>query len=112
MHEAGIAQEIIKVALQNADGAKSIVRIGITVGNRSGVSVSSLEFALHALREGTLAAGCEFEFNEPKAAGHCAGCGKESFPDDYFASCPECGTPILEFSGGDRLSLDYVDIEE
>jgi hydrogenase nickel incorporation protein HypA/HybF len=112
MHEAGIAQEIIKLALQNAGGAKSITRVGLTVGNRSGVSVSSLEFALHALREGTLASNCEFEFTEAKASGLCAGCGKESFPDDYFASCPECGLAILEFSGGDRLSLDYVDIEE
>jgi hydrogenase nickel incorporation protein HypA/HybF len=111
MHEVGVAQEILNLAFQNSKGAK-ITRLGITLGNRSGVDRSTLEFALSALGEGTDADGCAIEFTEIKTVGICAECGKESRTDAFFARCPNCGSPILEYLGGRELSLDYVDVEE
>jgi hydrogenase nickel insertion protein HypA len=111
MHEVGVAQEILNLAFQNSKGAK-ITRLGITLGNRSGVDRSALEFALSALGEGTNADGCAIEWTEVKTVGICSGCGKESRTDAFFARCSHCGFPILEYSGGKELSLDYVDIEE
>ncbi|MDR2400480.1 MAG: hydrogenase maturation nickel metallochaperone HypA [Deferribacteraceae bacterium] len=111
MHEVGIAQEILTLAFKSADKAKSITRLGLTVGNRSGIDRSSLEFALSALREGTIAADCAFDIVEVKTRGFCTDCGKESCTDPFFAVCPHCGSAILEYSGGEELTLNYVDFE-
>jgi hydrogenase nickel incorporation protein HypA/HybF len=111
MHEVGVAQEILAIAFKNA-GAKKITRLGISVGSRSGVDRSSLEFAINALREGTAASDCVIDIVEEKTVGFCVDCGNESYTDAFFAVCPSCGSPILEYSGGGELTLNYVDIEE
>ncbi|MDR2104680.1 MAG: hydrogenase maturation nickel metallochaperone HypA [Deferribacteraceae bacterium] len=111
MHEVGVAQEILTKAFKSAADAKKITRIGLTLGNRSGVDRSSLEFAINALKESTIASECVVEIIEEKTIGYCSDCGSESYVDAFFAVCPRCNSPILEYSGGGGLTLNYLDVE-
>ena len=48
MHEMSIALEVCRIAEEQADAAQ-VVRVGVEVGDDSGVEVSSLEFCLEHL---------------------------------------------------------------
>ena len=66
MHETGIAQSILDIALKTAveNGAKKINNVGVRIGKMSAVDEASLRFAFDALKEGTIAENSEFEYIE------------------------------------------------
>lgn len=114
MHEVGLAQEILKIAVDAAgqNGAVSVKKIGIRVGALSGVETSSLLFALNALKEDTAAKHAEIEIETVKALGVCGDCGAASTPDTFFSLCSHCGSSAVEIKEGAEFSVSYVDIDE
>lgn len=113
MHEIGVASSILEIVIKSAEDneALAVTKVGLKVGALAGVDESSLEFALNALKEGTIAADAEFVLELIPAVGICGECGKESSPDTFFSICDHCNSPTLEIVSGKEFNISYIDIE-
>ena len=112
MHELSVAESMVTVALENAaaNHAKRIVRIGLVVGNMSGVSLDALRFAFDAVKADTIADGAELVIEETAAEAHCGACGTSFQAGQYDFRCPSCGAPVVP-TGGDELYVKELEIE-
>lgn len=94
MHEVGLMNDALNVALSGAEkaGAEKIVGIKMRLGQLSGVVPSALEFAFSALSVGTIAEGATLLIEDVKAEYLCCGCGNALGPRYPAHKCDNCGT--------------------
>ncbi len=114
MHEIGIANSIIEAGQTEAarHAESRLIRIGIRVGNLSGVDSDALRFAFTALTQGTELDQVEFEIQNCPRRNLCLDCGLEFESGLYSAPCPSCASQSVMLAGGDELELAYVEVEE
>lgn len=108
MHELGIAQSALELALGHAQkaGASRILRIVIRVGALSGVDPEALRFGFTAVLPGTAAEGAALEIDPVAAVAYCSNCQQEFHPDtDHFFECPKCGRLCSTIKQGRELDL-------
>jgi hydrogenase nickel incorporation protein HypA/HybF len=110
MHEVGIVQTLIEQAARAADG-RPLRHIHVRLGRLSDVSRDALDFYFAQLRPGTPAAGSDLVVRDEPGAARCAACGGEFVLPAELAGCPVCGSPRVTVVGGDRLSLEAVDVD-
>ena len=113
MHEMGIATSVLDAARKEAElhpGAK-VLKVGLRIGEWSGVDPESLRFCFEAL-----VTGCEdapaLEIDFRLRQNRCPGCGTVFALRDYEIDCPNCGAAGTEPVSGDELELAYVELEE
>jgi hydrogenase nickel incorporation protein HypA/HybF len=113
MHELGVAESILNTAIKVAEdnNAKTITKIQVKVGTLSGVEPYALQFALNAIKDGTIAQNADMEMNIIKAVGRCNACGKDSEPDTFYSICEYCNDPMLEIVAGEEFEIEFVDVE-
>lgn len=117
MHEAGIALNLIEAVeerLEAVPGAR-VAAIRVRVGELSGVSSDSLEFAFECLSAGTPLQGASLVFEVVPLTMVCEACGHTSPVEDLVFRCPACGSEKTELTGGRELevrTLDLVDAAE
>jgi len=111
MHEFPITQELVRIALEEANG-KRIKRLKIKVGEWSGAYPRYIEYYFPDVAAGTLAEGAELEFVEEKLAARCAKCGAEFKPESLVFECRNCGSKRLEITAGKRIELIELEVEE
>ena len=113
MHEMGIAISIIEAAQQETErhpGAK-LLKVGVRIGEWSGVDADSLRFCFEALMVGCENAPVlEIDFRPRKNC--CPTCGTIFALKDYQTDCPNCGASVTEPISGTELELAYVELEE
>ena len=112
MHEATVAEGIIKIALDVAEknNAKKISVIGLKLGEMSGVEVEALNLSFEVLTRGTIAENAALKINHVPIRAACNKCGKIFTVDRYNFFCPECDG-ILILQSGRELLVEYVDCE-
>jgi len=68
MHEVSLCESIIKIIERQAerDHFERVVRVTLTVGDRSGASIEALEFCFPMVAKGTLADGAILAFTPTK----------------------------------------------
>ena len=112
MHEIGIAQNVLDMAIQSAQasGARQIHEVRIRVGTMTGVVAESLQFAFEALREGTIAAAAGLKIEPVSAACWCAQCQAEFPAEDWRYECPQCHRLSSELRRGTELEMASVEI--
>jgi len=108
MHELGIAQEIIEIVCDRAEGA-AVKRIVVHVGKLSAVLPDALRFCFPLCAEGTLAAGAELEIVEPLGLARCRWCQSHVELDRPWGQCG-CGSTDLEWLSGDELRIHSMEI--
>ena len=79
--------------------------IRLRIGVLSGVVPDALRFAFETLAPGTAAAGAVLEIEEVPARFWCAACRREFVSANFFADCPDCGSPSAELRAGRELEL-------
>jgi hydrogenase nickel incorporation protein HypA/HybF len=113
MHEMGIATSVLDAARKEAlrhPGAK-LSKVGIRVGEWSGVDPESLRFCFEALAaSGEDSPVVEIDFRPRQ--NRCAACGRVFALKDYQIDCPDCGASSTEPVSGHELELAYVELEE
>ena len=112
MHEMGIATSVLDAARKEAErhsGAK-VLRVGLRIGEWSGVDPESLRFCFEALTRGDEAPLLEIDFRLRQ--NRCTGCGTVFALKDYQIDCPNCGAAMTEPVSGNELELAYVELEE
>ncbi len=113
MHETGIALEVLKIAAEEAqkNDALKVLAISVKVGRWSGVEPQTLEFALGAVSEGTIAEGCKVVIEVIEPTFDCHDCGEPYEAETRFDSCPRCGGPGGALVSGDELHISELEIE-
>ena len=108
MHELGIAESALELALTQAHsaGASRVLRIVIRVGALSGVDAEALRFAFTVILPGTAAEGATLQIDPVAAIAYCPACQKDFSPDtDHFFECPTCGQLCATIKQGRELDL-------
>ena len=113
MHEQGIVQSLLSVALENAEkaGARRIVGINLVVGDYTGVAEDAVNFYFSFLSRDTIAAGAKINYTHVPGQLRCRDCDV-LFPlqkRDYH--CPTCDGKRVEIVGGRELYIETMDIE-
>ena len=111
MHELSIADALLRIALQHADGRR-IESVEVKVGHLRQVVPDALTFAWTLVADGTDAEGAELIVEEVPAAGICRGCGTQSEWDAFPLACRACGSVDVELVRGEELLVDALTMEE
>ncbi len=114
MHELAIAQAILDRAraASERNGGGRVTKIGLRIGEISGVEADALSFGIEALAKGTPLDGVTLEIDQPRRRLRCAGCATEFAPDGFAVACPACGTPSGELIAGSELDVTYIELED
>lgn len=113
MHELPITENLLKLALQYANGAnaKRITNLYLVIGDLSSVVDDSVEFYWAIVSKGTIAEDSKLHFERVPAKMHCNRCDIDFTPPDNEYRCPECGEMNVKITGGDEFRLDAIDVE-
>jgi len=108
MHELGIAQQIVEIAVEGSGGAR-IRRIVLEVGQLAAVLPEALRFCFEAASEGTEAEGAALEIVEVPGRARCRACGAELALARPFGRCG-CGGTDLDWSSGEELRVRELEV--
>ncbi len=112
MHELGVANEILDIALSEAarHAAKKVTSIRLRVGVLRAIEPENLSFLFEHLSRGTPAEGARLDIVEEAVRVECGACGvseARSFPFE----CPRCKGSGISVTGGDSLSILSLDVD-
>lgn len=112
MHEATLAENIIKISLDIAEKnhAKKISAVGLKLGDMAGVEVEALTLSFEVLTRGTPAENAKLLIEKIPIRAKCNKCGKIFTLENFNFFCPECDG-ILILQSGRELLVDFVDCE-
>jgi hydrogenase nickel incorporation protein HypA/HybF len=113
MHELSIAQSIVDSAREHAalNGGRRVLRIGVRVGEVSGVAVEALEFCFGMTVKGTDLDGALLDLEAVPVRYRCGSCGHEFRPVEFLADCPACGSTGSSMVAGDELGMSFLELE-
>ena len=113
MHELSIANSIIDaVRLEGArrPGAR-FLKVGVRVGELSGVEPDALSFSFEALVRGSDLEPLALDIETCPRRQRCQECGRIFLVRDFDISCPDCGQDRTRCIGGDELEMTYLELE-
>jgi hydrogenase nickel incorporation protein HypA/HybF len=108
MHELGIAQQVVELAAERADGQR-IVRIVLEVGNLAAVLPDALQFCFTAITGGTQAEGARLEIVQIPGVAKCRKCGERVELERPYGRCT-CGCDDLEWLSGEELRIKEMEV--
>lgn len=114
MHELAIAQEILDraQAVSERSGGGRVLKIGLRIGEISGVEPDALAFGIEALSKDTPMAGLALEIERPSRRQRCTACATEFVPEGFAVTCPACGNPASECIAGNELDVTFIELED
>lgn len=112
MHELGIAENILKVAIAEAEkhSANRIRTIRLKIGAATHIQPSSIELYLSQIAKDTIAEGSAIDAEIVPLTAKCGDCGEVFSVGDQL-SCPKCSSPLLEEVAGRELFVESLDID-
>ena len=114
MHELSIASTILdraKAASEGNGGAR-VTKIGLRIGEISGVEPDALTFGIEALSKDTPLQGVVLEVEFCKRRQRCTACATEFEPEGFQAICPTCHGDQSECIAGKELDVMYFELED
>jgi hydrogenase nickel incorporation protein HypA/HybF len=113
MHEMGIAQNILDIALDAAskEGAQKITRINLVAGELRGIVPLQLTFCFSMVAKDTIASGAYLSIDTLPVTGHCENCSSDFAVEEYQYVCPKCGSTRIQVTGGSELRIKDIEIE-
>jgi hydrogenase nickel incorporation protein HypA/HybF len=113
MHEVGIAQSLLDIAIDNCEkqGYKGIESIKVKIGKAAGIMPDSLLFSFEAMKVGTIAEKALLIIDEIPISGYCNTCCSNFTVDDvYVIACPKCGHLSFRIDTGRELNVDEMEV--
>jgi len=110
MHEASLAESIIKTAAQHANGAK-IKTVSLVVGDSAGVMCDSLCMYFDIFAENTPCKGASIEIETVLPKLQCKACGSLFIRKPFLFEC-ECGGEGRPTDIGREFYIKSITIEE
>jgi len=112
MHEVGLMQEALQIAIARAEqnGGARVHGLTMRIGPLAGVEIDALRFAFEVVTQGTAADGADLHIEEVPVACWCAGCEREFQPIDFVFRCPICDQVSADVRQGRELDLISMEI--
>lgn len=110
MHELSIAQSVIELAEQAANGGR-IKQITLEIGELAGVSSEALFFCFDLATMDTLAEGAMLEICKRAGIARCEEC-HSTFPAPSRLAFCECGSFRICFVQGEELNVKSIECGE
>jgi hydrogenase nickel incorporation protein HypA/HybF len=114
MHEMGLTQSIIDIAVEHANqaDAKKITQINVKAGDFMSIVEDSIQFAFTYLTGDTIAAGSKLVVERIPIIIHCDDCGFEGeAPKEEIHVCPKCGEFLVQLVSGREFYVDSIEVE-
>jgi hydrogenase nickel incorporation protein HypA/HybF len=113
MHELGVTENIINIALAKAGEAQAIkvIQIDLVVGELSGFVPDCIQFYFDSLSKDTIAEGAVLRFESVPAQLRCRKCSTIFQPENTVWSCPKCQCQSVEISQGRELYIRSMEVE-
>ncbi|HEY3384427.1 MAG TPA: hydrogenase maturation nickel metallochaperone HypA [Vicinamibacterales bacterium] len=113
MHELSIAQSIVDSVREHAAGhvGRRVLRVGVRVGEISGVNADALEFCFGMTVKDTDLDGVGLDLERVAVRYRCLDCAHEFPPVDFRAVCPSCRSEMASMIAGEELALSYLELE-
>ncbi len=114
MHELAITQNVLELALSEAEKvkAKKISKISLVIGEMTGVVDESVKFYFEFISKDTIASGATLVFNRVPIEARCRNCHHKFVVWDLNWVCPNCGGANLEVVAGNELYLESIEVEK
>lgn len=112
MHELSIAQSLVDTVRQEAAAhpGSRVTRVGVRVGDLSGVQPDALEFSFEVIVRDTEFAGAALAVERVPLTQRCDACNREFPVVDFTLLCPDCGATTRTVAG-DELQMTYIELE-
>jgi len=110
MHEMGIAEGILAVVLDVAQGHEAR-RVALRIGALQAVAPDSLQFWFEMLAQGSEAESAQLDIKETSAVLHCQQCRLDSLVQNALFACPKCGSTDVNVISGDEILVDAVELD-
>ncbi len=113
MHELGVTENIVNIALAKAGEAQAskVIKIKLVVGELSGFVPDCIQFYFDSLSKDTIAQGALLNFESVPTELHCRDCSADFQPQDTLWSCPKCGGRSVEILKGRELYIESMEVE-
>jgi hydrogenase nickel incorporation protein HypA/HybF len=114
MHELSIAQAILDraLAVSERNGNARVTKVGLRIGEISGVETDALRFGFEALCKGTAMAATILEVESCGRRQRCCACAAEFHPESFVTACPSCASDDSVCIAGQELDVMYIEIED
>ena len=113
MHELGIAQEILKIALDYAakNNAARITQFSVAMSAAADESEESLRFHFDHLTRGTIAEGARIDITRVPIPAKCLECGQDFAWMTETTACPHCSSARIRALPQDEFKLTSIEVE-
>ena len=113
MHELGVTESIINIALTKAAEvqADKILKISVVIGELSGFVPDCIEFYFETLSKDTIAEGSKLDFDIIPAKFRCRNCSTIVSPEGMIWTCPNCQSQSMEVIGGQEFYIKDLEVE-
>ena len=108
MHELAIAENIVDLVCDRADG-RPVRRVTVRIGKLTAVVPQAMLFCFDLATEGTVAEGARLEIEERAGAARCRSCGARVELPDPILLCP-CGSADLDVTAGRELQVVSMEV--
>jgi hydrogenase nickel incorporation protein HypA/HybF len=112
MHEIGIMEQTLQIAIDNAlkQNGNKINKITMRIGKLSGVVPEALEFAFDVVIKGTIAENSTLKIDTIPIICYCNNCQEKFAPEEWFFECPNCHQFSQNILQGKEIELASVEI--
>lgn len=115
MHEMGIAQQMLSIALGAIPGdlpEPRVERMNLRVGRLSAVVADSLRFCFEIISKETCLEGAELIIETIPVTARCRECGHEWEVPDVVFTCPACEKGEIELLSGRELEVASLELAD
>jgi len=113
MHELAIAENLVNIVKDVADGEKlsKVTKVTVCFGTMVQVVPDLFETAFRAAVDGTLACDALLDIETIPLRLRCNACNTVSEPDEYCFLCSKCGSADIEIETGRELFVKSIEGE-
>jgi hydrogenase nickel incorporation protein HypA/HybF len=113
MHELGVTQQVLDIALNHASEAKAtaIKRINLVIGDMSSFLNDSVQFYFDFLSKDSIAEGAQLCFRRIPITLRCKHCNASFTPEGETWNCPQCKHSDIEIITGREFYLESIEVE-
>jgi hydrogenase nickel incorporation protein HypA/HybF len=113
MHELGITQSILDIALHHARkaGAVRVRELNLVIGELASVVDDSVQFYWDMIAKDTIAEGAILNFKRIPSTLRCTNCAHEFPLNQQDFACPACGSAQVTVAGGEEFFLESIDVD-
>lgn len=113
MHEMSIATSVLEaVEAEAVKHGGRVMKIGLRIGEWSGVDPESLRFCFDALAATSEKPAPAIEIDYLPRQNKCPSCGTVFPLKEFEIQCPQCGAEVTDPVSGNELEVAFIELEE